>query len=55
VVLDRGKARAFTRNGYDWTDYYAPIKACEALRCRAAVIDGEIVALNALATGVLSQ
>ena len=44
VAIDGGKARAFTRNGYDWTARYAPvIKACDSLACRSALLDGEIV------------
>src|SRR4051812_30002688 len=44
LVLREGAAHAYTRNGYDWTAKYWPIvQACEALPCRQAVIDGEIV------------
>jgi DNA ligase D-like protein (predicted ligase) len=44
VAIDGHKARAFTRNGYDWTDRYGPvIKACASLACRSALIDGELV------------
>jgi ATP-dependent DNA ligase len=40
-------ARAFTRNRLDWSDYYRPIvEATAKLRCRSAVIDGEVVALD---------
>ena len=47
VVIDHGKARAFTRNGYDWTAKYAPIvTACAKLRCQSALIDGEMVVEN---------
>jgi ATP-dependent DNA ligase len=36
--------RAFTRAGHDWSDRYRPIvKACRALKCRSATIDGEVV------------
>jgi bifunctional non-homologous end joining protein LigD len=32
IAIDRDKVRAFTRNGYDWTDRYTSIiKACGAL------------------------
>ena len=35
--------RAFTRNGHDWTEKYGPvIRSAQALRCRSAVIDGEM-------------
>jgi bifunctional non-homologous end joining protein LigD len=31
LAIDNGKARAFTRNGYDWTARYPFIKACASL------------------------
>jgi DNA ligase D-like protein (predicted ligase) len=44
LVVNDGKAHAFTRNRNDWTDRYAGIiAAAEKLRCRSAVIDGEVV------------
>jgi len=44
VLLERGKARVFTRNGYDWTDRYPSIvRAVADLRCRSAIIDGEAI------------
>jgi hypothetical protein len=44
-VIDDGEARAFTRNRLDWSD--RPIvKAAGKLRCRSAVIDGEVVVLD---------
>src|SRR5204862_8358271 len=44
LAIDNGKARAFTRNGYDWTARYAAvIEACASLACRSALLDGEIV------------
>jgi bifunctional non-homologous end joining protein LigD len=44
LAIDSGEARAFSRNGYDWTARYAPvIKACASLACRSALLDGEIV------------
>jgi bifunctional non-homologous end joining protein LigD len=42
-----GKARTFTRSGQDWSDKFAPIvAAAEKLGLPAALIDGEIVALD---------
>src|SRR5829696_634381 len=42
--MDRGQARAFTRSGLDWSDkYQRVIEACRKLRCRSALIDGEII------------
>ena len=44
LAIENGKARAFTRNGYDWTARYATvIEACASLACRSALLDGEIV------------
>ncbi len=43
LVIDAGRVRAFTRNGYDWSDRYLPIvDAARSLRCRSAIIDGEL-------------
>jgi bifunctional non-homologous end joining protein LigD len=44
LLLERGQARVFTRNGYDWTDRYPSIaRAASSLRCRSAIIDGEAI------------
>ena len=44
LVLDRGSVRAFTRNGHDWSDGYPAIVASVAeLRCRSAILDGEVI------------
>ncbi len=41
-------SRAYTRNGYDWTDKYGIVVAvARALKCRSAVIDGEMCVQNA--------
>ena len=43
LVIDAGRIRAFTRNGFDWSDRYGPIvDATRALRCSSAIIDGEL-------------
>lgn len=44
-----GKAtQAFTRNGYDWTQRYAPVvTSARALRCKSAILDGEMCVQNA--------
>jgi bifunctional non-homologous end joining protein LigD len=40
--------RAFTRSGLDWSDkYHRVIDACRKLRCRSALIDGEIIVQDA--------
>ena len=47
-------SRAFTRNGYDWTDKYGiVVAAARALKCRSAVIDGEMCVQDA--AGVTDQ
>ena len=44
VLVERGQARVFTRNGYDWTDRYRSIaRATSRLRCQSAIIDGEAI------------
>jgi ATP dependent DNA ligase domain len=43
-VIDNGLTRAYTRNGFDWTDRYPAItKAAAKLDCRSAIIDGEVI------------
>jgi ATP-dependent DNA ligase len=47
LVVGDSEARAFTRNRLDWSDRYRPVvEAAGKLRCRSAVIDGEVVALD---------
>ena len=48
-LVTAGKnSRAYTRNGYDWTDKYGiVVAAAKALKCRSAVIDGEMCVQNA--------
>src|ERR1700704_6605938 len=44
VLLERGQARVFTRNGYDWSDRFPSIvHAAADLRCQSAIIDGEAI------------
>ena len=44
LIIERQKARAYTRNGFHWTDRYAGIiKAAAKLGRRSAIIDGEII------------
>jgi DNA ligase D-like protein (predicted ligase) len=44
LVIDGGLARAFTRNGHDWTERYpAVVRSAEELFCASAVLDGEII------------
>ena len=47
LIIERRKASAYTRNGFDWTDRYTGItKAAAKLDCRSAIIDGEVVVQN---------
>jgi DNA ligase D-like protein (predicted ligase) len=47
VVIERGKVRVFSRNGYDWSDRYPGIvRAAANLPCRSAIIDGEAIVQN---------
>jgi bifunctional non-homologous end joining protein LigD len=40
VLLERGQARVFTRNGFDWSDRYPSIvRAAAKLDCQSAIID----------------
>ena len=44
LVRDRDGVRAFTRNGFDWTDRYPSIvRAATKLSCRSAILDGEVI------------
>lgn len=49
MVVDGDEVRAFTRNGFDWTDRYPSIvRAAGALRCSAAIIDPHLKAAQSL-------
>src|SRR6185369_10782273 len=44
LIIERREARAYTRNGFDWSERYLGItKAAAKLDCRSAIIDGEII------------
>jgi len=44
LVIERGKARAYTRNGFDWTERYPGIVSeASTLPFRAAILDGEVI------------
>ena len=48
VIVERGGALVYTRNGYDWSDRYPSIvRAASNLKCKSAIIDGEAVVQNA--------
>src|SRR5262249_34601749 len=47
TVIERGKVRVFSRNGYDWSDRYPGIvRAAAKLQCKSAIIDGEAIVQN---------
>jgi bifunctional non-homologous end joining protein LigD len=47
-VIDNGKAKAFTRRGADWTAKYGSVvEAVAELPVKSAIIDGEMVVLDA--------
>src|SRR5262245_37831794 len=47
VVIERGKARVFSRNGHDWSDRYPGIvRAAAKLGCKSAIIDAEAIMQN---------
>src|SRR5262245_17548202 len=47
VVIERDRARVFSRNGYDWSDRYPGIvRAAAKLQCKSAIIDGEAIVQN---------
>src|SRR5688500_13797587 len=44
LVVEGGKARAFTKNGHNWTDKYRRVvDAAAKLPCATAIVDGEMV------------
>jgi bifunctional non-homologous end joining protein LigD len=45
LIIERGKTRAYTRNGFDWTERYQPIARAK-LGCRSAMVDGEVIVQN---------
>ena len=48
LATSRGTAVAYTRNGHDWTDQYPGIVAAAArLRCKSAMLDGEVIVQDA--------
>lgn len=47
LIIEGGKARAFTRRGYDWSHRYRRIvQAAAGLPVKTAIIDGEAVVLG---------
>src|SRR5262249_32661727 len=47
LVIERGTACTYTRNGHDWSDRYPGIiAAARKLPCRSAILDGEVIVQN---------
>jgi bifunctional non-homologous end joining protein LigD len=47
LIVARGEARAFTRNGHDWSRKYGPIvEAAASLPVTSAILDGEVIVLK---------
>jgi DNA ligase D-like protein (predicted ligase) len=47
IIIDHGGVRLYTKTGQDWTAKYWPIVlAAEALPCRSAILDGEVIVAN---------
>lgn len=47
LLIEKGRARAFTRRGFDWSDKYPTIvKAAAELPVQSAIIDGEAIVLD---------
>jgi bifunctional non-homologous end joining protein LigD len=48
LLVERGTALAYTRNGHDWSDRYPGIiAAARKLPCRSAILDGEVIVQDA--------
>ena len=48
LLIENGRARAFTRRAFDWTAKYPSIvEAAGKLRVDAAIIDGEVIVMDA--------
>ncbi|MDX8467928.1 RNA ligase family protein [Mesorhizobium sp. VK23B] len=44
IIIDKGGVRLYSKNGKDWTTKYWPIALAVELPCRAAILDGEVIA-----------
>ena len=48
LVIERSTARAYTRNGHDWSDRYPGIIAgARKLSCKTAIFDCEVIVQDA--------
>ena len=44
LIISGREVKAFTRNGYDWSERYRPVIVAGAmLECHSAIIDGEMI------------
>ena len=44
LLVRRGTALAYTRNGHDWSERYRGIiTAARKLPCRTAILDGDVI------------
>src|SRR4026208_858745 len=43
LIIERHKARAYTRKAFDWTARYSGIVKAAKLDCRSAIIDDEVI------------
>jgi ATP-dependent DNA ligase len=56
VLIECGQAKAYSKNGHDWTGRYEPIaRAARQLPCKSAVIDGEVIINNDLGVSDFSK
>jgi bifunctional non-homologous end joining protein LigD len=48
LVIEGAEARAYTRNGFDWSDRYRTLLTGVArLACRSVILDGEVIVQDA--------
>src|SRR5215510_5227405 len=51
LLIEMGKVTACTRNGFDWSHRYPGIvRAAAKLKCRSALVDGEVIVQAARAS-----
>ena len=48
LVIEEGYVRAYTRNGFDWSERYpAIVRSAARLGCHSAILDGEVIVQDA--------
>lgn len=56
ILVEDGKAAAFSKSGHDWSTKYRDIVSAAAkLNCKSAVLDGEIIVNNELGVSDFSR